>query len=314
MTLKHRKNITVPDGGDTSVVQPSNWNDDHIVSGGLDLPNETVSSPPADTVRLFGRKVGGRMMPAFEGPSGLDSALQPNFARNKISMWSASPSSTTGTSYGFTQLTGGTGTSANVASTSLFNSMRRMDYLVTTAATTAVAFFGQGPVANNFYFRGSSNYGGFHLVMRFGGATGMATSTHRFYAGLTSTTANPTDVEPNTRNDLIGVGYGAADANWKLMHKTGSGTATEIDFGASFPRQSADRSKMYELALFCPPAGSSVFYEFTSLSDAVVTFGEISTSLPAATTLLKPIVAASVGGTSSVIGVTMVSLYVETDY
>lgn len=314
MTLKHRKNIAIADGGDASVVQPSNWNDDHIVSGGFDLPLEVITAPPADTVRMFGRKMGGRMLPAFEGPSGLDSSLQPHFARNKVSMWTATPSGTAGNAYGFTVVSGGTGSAANVGTTSLFNSMRRMDYLVTTAATSAIAFFGQGPVANNFYFRGTANYGGFHMVMRFGGATGMATSTHRFYAGMTSITANPTDTEPNTRSDLIGVGYGAADANWKLMHKTGSGTATEIDLGASFPRQSADRSKMYELALFCPPSGAGVFYEFTDLTTGAVAAGEITTNLPAMTTTLKPIVAASVGGTSSVIGVTVVSAYIETDY
>lgn len=314
MTLKHAKTSAVADGADANLVQPSDWNDNHVITGGLDLPLETVTAPPANTVRLFGMKIGGRMMPAFEGPSGVFSPLQPSLARNKIAFWTAVPSANAGQSLGFTAASVGTATTANVSTGSLFSSMRRLDYLVTTPATSAIAGFFQGPVANNFYFRGVDNYGGFHMVMRFGGATGMATSTHRFYAGFTSVTANPTDAEPNSRSDLIGVGYGASDANWKLMHKTGSGAATEVDLGASFPRQSADRTKMYDLALFCPPAGTSVFYEFTDLTTGAVTAGEITTNLPAATTLLKPLVAASVGGTSSVIGATMVSLYVETDY
>lgn len=312
--ITHQFQSAIPDGADDTLIQPSDWNNEHKVEGGIDLPLETVTAPATDKVRIFGRKVSGRMIPAFKGPSGLDSLLQPNFARNKISMWTATPSGTAGQTFGYTVLSGGTGTAANVSSTSLFTSMRRMDYLVTTAATSAIAFFGQGPVANNFYFRGVGNYGGFHLIMRFGGATGMVTATHRFFAGMTSGTANPTDAEPNSRSNIIGVGYGAADANWKLMHKLGTAAATEVDLGALFPRQSVDRSKMYELALFSPPGGSSVFYEFTDLATGDVVSGEITTNLPDSTTTLKPLIAASVGGTSSVIGITVVSVYVETDY
>ena len=49
----------------------------------LDL-NDAPGTPGADTVRVFGRKVAGRMLPAFVGPNGLDSSIQPFFARNKV--------------------------------------------------------------------------------------------------------------------------------------------------------------------------------------------------------------------------------------
>ena len=49
----------------------------------LTLDNEPAT-PAADTVRLFGRKIGGRMFPAYIDPSGLDSTLQPLIASNKI--------------------------------------------------------------------------------------------------------------------------------------------------------------------------------------------------------------------------------------
>lgn len=255
------------------------------------------------------------MMPAFKGPSGLDSALQPSLARNKVALWSPAGNSTTVTQFGMAAVSGGgTATAAAVATTNLHTAMRRLDYLVTTASTTAVAHLLSANANANQYFRGTAQLGGFHMVLRFGGATGMSTATHRFYAGMTSGTSNPTDSEPNSRPGLIGVGYGSADPNWKIMHKTASGAATEIDLGASFPRQTDNRSKMYELVLFCPPGGTSVFYEFTDLTTGAVATGGISTNLPTATTLLKWIIAASVGGTSSVIGISVASAYIETDY
>ena len=314
MTLKHAKTSAIADSGDSSLVQPSDWNSDHVINDGLVLPLETVTAPAANTVKLFGRKVGGRMMPAFEGPSGLDSSLQPSLARNKVAYWSPAGSSTTVTQIGMAAASAGTATAAAVATTSLHTAMRRLDYLVTTAATTAVAYLFSSATSVNQFFIGTAPLGGFHLVLRFGGATGMTTSTHRFYAGMASGTSAAADSEPNSRSGIIGVGYGSADPNWKIMHKTASGTATEINLGASFPRQTTDRSKMYELALFCAPGGSSVFYEFTDLTTNAVAAGEINTNLPTATTLLKWMIAASVGGTSSVIGISVASAYVETDY
>lgn len=313
--IKHKFQSGIADGADNTLVQPSDWNDDHAVDGGLDLPAETVTAPAADNVRLFGRKVGGRMMPAFKGPSGLDTSLQPHIGRNKISLWSAPGNSTTVTQIATATATGGTATSAAVATTNLHTAMRRLDYLVTTPATTAVAYLASSGAIVNQFFRGSGALGGFHFIARFGGATGMATSTHRFFAGFTSESGNnPTDRNPSAQPDVLGIGYDAADSNWKLMHRTGTGTVNKVDLGASFPRQTADRSKMYEVAIFAPPGGSSVFYEFTDLETGAVASGEITTSLPASTTLLKWLVYASAGGTSSVIGVSVSTVYIETDY
>jgi hypothetical protein len=125
---------------------------------------------------------------------------------------------------------------------------------------------------------------------------------------------NYSDDEPSARNNLIGVGYDAADANWQIMHKTGSGAVTKVDLGSNFAVPTTDRSKMYELALFAAPGGDRVFYEFTDLITGAVATGEITTNLPAATTMLKYVTAVSVGGVSSVVGLAMVSMYIETDY
>lgn len=309
MTVKHAKTSAIPDSGDAGLVQPSDWNADHAISGGLDLPLETVTAPASDNVRLFGAKVGGRMMPAFEGSDGVASVIQPSFATRRVSMWTAG-SGTTATQIALVSTQAGTATAATLALTNAHTKSRRIDYLVTTASTSAAANWVSIAPAGNHYCRSI----GFFASMRAGGATGMATSTHRFYMGITGYTGSAADAEPSSRNDIIGAGYDSADANFQLMHKDGSGAVTKVDLGAAFPRQIADRSKMYDLQMYAAPNGSSVFYQFTDLETGAVASGEITTNLPPLTTFFKFTVTASVGGTSSVIGYSLAQFYLETDY
>ncbi len=286
-----------------------------LSTGVLTVPVSSPASSAADTYELFARSVGGRIMPAFVGPSALDSVLQPHIGRNKIAHVSAAGNSTVITNVGTQALTAtGTATAANVAVTNVYTRMRLLEYLVTVAATTAVAGFFQ-PAAQ-YTLGGATAFGGFHLVARFGPSTGVTTGTRRMFVGLSSSVAAPTDVNPSTLLNMIGVGYDAADTNMQLMHNDGTGAAVKIDLGASFPRPSADRTKMYELALFSAPnAGTVVSYLVTDLGTGATAAGTItSADVPAATTLLAFRGYSSVGGTSSVTGIALNSMYIETDY
>jgi hypothetical protein len=39
ITVKHSKVSTIPDGDDSSVVRPSDWNDDHVLTGTIPVAN-----------------------------------------------------------------------------------------------------------------------------------------------------------------------------------------------------------------------------------------------------------------------------------
>ena len=281
----------------------------------LTLDNDPAL-PAADTVRLFGRKVGGRMLPAYIGPSGLDSSLQPLIARNKIAWANPVGNSTVLSTMGIALTATGTATAANVATTNIHTAMRRLEYAVTTAAATAVAGFRSGV---NQYHIGDANtpFGGFFTVCRFGPSRGQAANaTRRGFVGMTSNAAAPTDVDPSATAawaNLIGVGHDAADANWQIMHRTGTGTTTKIDTG--IPKAYNDNTEMFELAIFTAPTGTpSVGVQLTRLSDGLTFSRVITSNLPAATTLLGFQAYNSAGGTSSVMGISLVSLYLETDY
>lgn len=279
----------------------------------LDYPALSgTPTPRAGYTRLFSRTVGGRNMMAMVGPSGLDTSLQPLIARNKVG-WSVSAGNgTTVSNTGIAFTTAGTATAANVAATNLHTAMRRIDYLVTTAATTAVAGI-RGSA--NMFFRGSAGgkLGGWHLVIRGGPATGQAANaTRRAFFGMHPTAAH-SNVNPSSLANIIGVGCDNADTTYQFMHRTGTGTVVKFDTGI-LKSTTADRTKMFELAMFAPPGGSYVDMEFTDLDTGTVATYRAETALPAETTLLAPDIYYGVGATSSVIGVSMVSIYIETDY
>ena len=308
-------------GGATGEVQYNNAGafagaaDVEIETGQLRLAAiATPTAPAADGVKLFGRSVGGRAMPAFMGPSGLDSALQPHMGHNRVALMRAIGSSTVLHVLGMLSGTTGTATSAAVGTTNRHSRMARLEYLATTASTSAVVGF-RGSSVQWTLGASTAGDGGFHMVYRWAPATGVATATHRAFAGMRGNTAAPSDVEPSTLTSMCGMGWDAADTNIQFMHNDASGIATKIDLGASFPVPTVDRTSVYEIALFAPPGTTqSLSYEVTDLvSDAVAT-GTVTTDLPATSQLLVPYNYMSVGGTSSVVGIAIMGLYIESDY
>lgn len=271
----------------------------------------TPATPATDTLSVFGRKVAGRMLPAFIGPSGLDSSLQLSLARNKVAMATPRGASATLDSNGLALTAVGTATAFTPATTNIYTWSRNVEHLVTVAATTAIA--GYRPAALSYGTGNAAGLGGFYYVCRFGPATGVATTTNRCYVGMVATTTAPTDVEPSTLLNRLGCGWDAADTNIQILHNDASGTATKVDLGASFPVPTADRTKVYELAMFCAPNTTTINYEFTDIGTGAVATGNYSTDIPANTVLMGPTGWMSVGGTSSVIGLALISLYIETD-
>ena len=291
-------------------------NNVNIDNGDLLLDyNSAPTLPPANSIKLFGQQVGGRNMVSMVGGSGIDTAFQPHFGRNKISLWNAAGNSTTITTVGTVALTAsGTATAANVATTNIYTYQKKVEFLVTTAATTAIAGW-RYPVAQWTVGGTATGLGGFHFVTRFGPSTGVATASNRCFVGMSSSIAAPTDVQPSSQTNMCGLGWDSADANIQFMYN-GTGTTAKIDLGSSFPVPTVDRSITYEIAMFSIPGTTqSVGYQVTILgSGGAIASGTVTTNLPATNVLLAPRGWMSAGGTSSVIGIAMISVYIESDY
>lgn len=272
----------------------------------------TPATPATGKLAVFNGAFGGRRMLTQLSPSGLRTPLQPLFGANKIKSWIPAGNSTTITAIGAATLTAtGTATAVNVATTNVYTRQRTLEYLVTTAATTAIAGFRDG-VAQ--FFRGAAaGQGGFFTIIRFGLATGVNVATSRCFVGMSSSIAAPTDVNPSTLTDMFGIGWDSADTTVQFLYNDNAGTASKISLGANFPRPTADRTQSYEVRLFCPPGGSEISYEVWNMVNNAVASGSVTTDIPAATTLLAIRGWHSVGGTSSVVGIGLHNAYIESD-
>lgn len=285
----------------------------------LDLTTANPSAPAASTVRLFREAVAGRQMPAFLGPSGLEAVLQPLLARNKVGLW-IPPGNATNTPgvLGFTAFTaGGTATARNVATTNMFTRMRRLGYVsASTTGALAVARVAVSQITLGTTIS-SLPVGGFFKVIRFGCSDAATVAGARQFVGLAVAGA-PTNVEPSTLTNVIGVGHGASDTNLKLYYG-GSAAQTPIDLGANFPANTLSVD-VYELVLFCAPGiDNAVSYQVTRLNTGHVATGTLSaatpgTQLPAATTLLSYSQNwRTNNGTALAVGLDIFSDYIETD-
>jgi len=285
-----------------------------LTLAGWDIPVVASPAAPASSfIRLFARDL-GRPMPAFVSPDGASTTLQPHTGRNKVRGWNGGFGITTPNLVNTSAPTAtGTATAATRATTKLHQFMERIDYLVTAAATNAVAGF-RATNSNIMpvHFGNVAKVGGFHFICRWGPATGVATTTNRAFVGLANSTAAPTDVEPSSQTVIVGMGWDAADANVQFMTNDATGTATKTATGIAVP--TADRTAVYELDMYVPANSTTLTWRITDLVNGTESTGTVTTDLPAVNTVLTPRGYMSVGGTSSVIGIALMSLYIETDF
>lgn len=279
----------------------------------LNLPVTTGPATPA----------GGRGLIYPKGSSGFDWATKDDLG-NEINItdplkggrgWIIpNAGSTSVTQIGIGSLTAtGTATAAARAITNKHQRIRRVDYLVTVAATTAVSGW---RITSPHLVRGNAaGVGGFFSRQIFGPATGVSVTTNRGFVGLTATTGAPTDVQPSTQVSCIGVGWDAADANLQMMYNDATGTCTKVDLGASFPVPLVDRTSLYEVDIWCKPNDSLLNWKVIDLINNISVAGDtgVSTDIPTNTTYLAERGWMSVGGTSSVIGIAFAGLYYHTE-
>jgi hypothetical protein len=271
--------------------------------------------PSSGNLHLYTKSIGGRMLPKWVGPSGVDTPIQPFIGMNHVSLWSAGGGTTIlGFGYAIPTATG-TLTALATNATNRYGSMTKVTYRVTTPAATSVA--GARGATANWFLSNQAGVGGFYFVMRGGPDTGVATATSRFFMGMSASTAAPTDVEPSTIANQIGLGYDAADASLQIIARNAT-TLTKTNLNTvtgttNWNVPTANNTDMYELVLFAPPNTTTISYRVTNLITGA-TYSSSTTAGPAVNTLLAPRIWSSAGGTSSVIGVALVSMYLESDY
>lgn len=287
-------------------------------NGDSSVPVNDVATPDPVAIAglsVFSRAIAGRRLLAQVGPTGLDTALQPLLARNKIGYWSAPGNATTVPGVlGFTvpTVSGFTVTGRNVATTNLFTRMRRLGY---QTAATAGAVGNWRHIVGQFTVGGVTGLGGFFYVLRFGFSDPVVVTDARCFMGM-RLSATPSNVEPSTLTNCIGVGCRAADTTMHIFYG-GSSAQTPIDLGAAFPAKTSNVDA-YELALFSPPNSGNVDWQVTNLATGAVASGKIINSgaavLPTETTLLAIWGYRTNNATAAIAGLDVMSAYIETDF
>ena len=284
---------------------------------GLGFNATTDPVAPVGGITMYSKSIGGRIMPKWIGPSGVDTAVQPFIAGNKIGYWCPPGNAATLPGVlGYTApTTVGTVTARTVTTTSLFSRMRRLG--VVSVATVGGLASIRVAVAQVTIGNGDG-YGGFHKVLRFGVSDAATVAGARMFIGMSSSVAAPTNVEPSALLNCIGIGNGASDANLKLFYG-GSVAQTPINLGANFPANTLS-TDVYELVLFSPPNQNGVVhYRVTRLNTGDVAEGTLPTAngivLPSTATLLTYQWGYRTNNaTALAVGLDIMSDYIETDY
>jgi hypothetical protein len=324
VALKHTFVSSAPEGSDSSLVRTSNWNADHTIdTGGITIPyNSTApTSPAVDNVTVFCTEIANRAMPAFVGPSGLDSALQPLLARNKVAFWNPPGNATTAPGvFGMGALTvvsnaGTTLVNRTVATTNILTRMKRAAVLSENNAGTLGSL--RNPQAQ--YTTGTgTGLGGFHFIARFATSDASTVTGARAFIGMSSATAAATNVQPSTLVNSIGVAQLSTDATqWYIVYG-GSAAQTPIALGTSLGAPTLNNTA-FELSLFsAPSANGVVHYEVLNIGSGVkvigtLTPGTVGVQTPASTTLLTNQMWRTNNATGTQVGLDIISIYIETD-
>ena len=243
---------------------------------------------------------------------GLDTVL---FVQKRVGFWLPVPNSSSSNAIGFTSpVTTGFSLQTRIATaTNLFTRSTRVGYQ-TIATTGQVGQFRAGQYP---YTVGDSttNLGGFTFIITFGISDPAAVATARMFMGMRAAVI-PTNVEPSTITDCIGIGHGAADTNLKLFYG-GSTPQTPIDLGSNFPITHGSVN-VYKLALYSAPNSGDVDYKVTRVNTGHVASGTIvntgATVLPTNTTYLNLWGYRSNNNIGAIVAIDVMKIYVETDY
>lgn len=235
------------------------------------------------------------LFPAIGADLGQTNPILAGASLLKRGAFIARGNSTTIDAYGmFLASVVGTATARNVANTNALTILNRVLIAGGSTAGNMAEVFG----AAQFYggsarTASAPENGGFKFSMLVAITDPATVAGARSFFGLTDSASALTNVEVTTLTNILGFAQVAADTNMRVVFNDGSGTASSIDLGTSFPMTNGN---LYELGLVWEPGDTKVRWSvYRVLGDVagadVATYyreGELTTDIPALTTLLCP--------------------------
>ncbi len=271
-----------------------------IGSGGLQLAaQEDPEAPTANYLKIYAKKISGRMLIKAMGPSGVNYPLQPSLFQNQVTMINAQ----SGTANGLF------GTNRTVAGTASHPNADEVFGYMTNYATNATSGADAG-VSNNStqFFRGSvPGANGYFFNTRIGLPDASYPST-RMFVGMTSQTTVQSLASDNPNSHRSGFSFSTnrGDTNWQFTTRDGT-TETLADTGLPMVA-----GKVYDIFVYVPPQGTTIYWRIDNITDTVSAEGAATDTLPAGDQAMR----GSVGLTTlsaTTRNIRMQRMYIEAD-
>ncbi|HRG37472.1 MAG TPA: hypothetical protein PK289_02980 [Bacteroidia bacterium] len=233
----------------------------------------------------------------------LETAVQRTLLGKNFSAWVSGAGGSPSLGIAITTVPGVANTGTVSSTSPYLRRPMKTEYRQTTATTSNVAQIR----SQRTICRGTEGY---IYTITWAPVAGLSNANDRAFAGLKVASGDVSDVNPNTLTTVIGMGYNdATDSNFKIYHNDGSGTATEVDLGSSFPIPTTNETDFYTLILYVPNPGTTIYYKVIDEKDGTSVTGSVNSNIPDPATFLTAYAYTSVGGTSSVTTLGLFSIY-----
>lgn len=290
----------------------------NVVNEKIRLPDiANPSAPAANELYFYARKVSGRMLPKWIGPSGVDVVTQAAIWGNNIVWYMPNTGTTNGLNFGAPWVAGGTISHPTPSSTApaIANQIKRTRYANIVTTTNQVLGTGAFASGTQQFWRGNAaGLGGFFFFARFGVELWPA-ATVRLFCGLSASTTAVV-ASDTVVNDTIGLWHDTTDAATVLSLVTRNTATTTKTAITGTPTLAA--AQWFDFYMFAKPNDSTVYYRLDDLNaGTTIVDTSIATTLPTATAFMGPECHMSNGTANITVTTTAIGInriYVESDH
>lgn len=327
---KFSGSLVIAPGGSATYEDGAGWSTTTILAGDT-LLNDThsgysdysaiadPSAPSTDTLRFYSKRVSGRMLPKWKGPSGLDTPFQPALFGNNVVLYMPNTGTTAGINLG-TPWAVGTTIGHPAPTAGAYTQMKRTTS--TNVVTTQNQVLGVSSIASNshsFWRGNAAGLGGFFFFARFGIETLTAGSPNatRLFVGLHSGTTSILASDTIPAISAIGLWHDTTDGANVINLLTKNGTTSTKNALTGSPSTPYATGQAYDFFMYCKPADSVIYYRLDDLLTGITLVdSSVDTTIPAAGTFMGPVVGMSNGTantTASTVAIGVNRIYVESD-
>ena len=310
-------------GTETGVSIGTGWDTGlDVQSGGMNLASYVSNTVPYDgaasslnNLRVYARNYGGRMLLNTRGPYGIATSLQPALFNSNVSYF-APNTGTVGTGTGFGTIWQSNGTVTHpvpiTTAPAVANQIHRTRYANVASTSNQILGPKTNTTSEQAFWRGNAGgLGGFFFNTRFVIDAWPAASA-RIFAGLSSVTAGVA-ASDSLSGDAVGLWHDTTDANSVMSIVTrDNSTTTKSSVGTV----SIAAGNVYEFTMYCPPAGTAIYWELWELVSGAGTLASVITTLPRNTIFMGPQVNMSNGTANTTVNTTAIGvskIYIESD-